>query len=169
MISTNHWILHIVNHCLLQALVTVWVLLISHVILEKIVAIVPCDITDKTRPLAAIDDDAKAMSQHLIEFFQNEIKHGRLPKNLLPLQSGVGSVANAVISGLAQGPFTNLSIFTEVIQDGMFDLIDAGKVEVCSGTALSPSPDGLNVSMTTLICTRRKLFFVRKNFPIVLN
>lgn len=110
---------------------------------EKIVAIVPCDITDKTRPLAAIDDDAKAMSQHLIEFFQNEIKHGRLPKNLLPLQSGVGSVANAVISGLAQGPFTNLSIFTEVIQDGMFDLIDAGKVEVCSGTALSPSPDGL--------------------------
>ena len=110
---------------------------------EKIVAIVPCDITDKTRPLAAIDDDAKAMSQHLIEFFQNEIKHDRLPKNLLPLQSGVGSVANAVISGLAQGPFTNLSIFTEVIQDGMFDLIDAGKVEVCSGTALSPSPDGL--------------------------
>ena len=110
---------------------------------EKIVAIVPCDITDKTRPLAAIDDDAKAMSQHLIEFFQNEIKHDRLPKILLPLQSGVGSVANAVISGLAQGPFTNLSIFTEVIQDGMFDLIDAGKVEVCSGTALSPSPDGL--------------------------
>ena len=82
---------------------------------EKIVAIVPCDITDKTRPLAAIDDDAKAMSQHLIEFFQNEIKHGRLPKNLLPLQSGVGSVANAVISGLAQWSVQlNLSIFTEV-------------------------------------------------------
>lgn len=110
---------------------------------EKIVAIVPCDVPDTTRPLAPIDDDAKAMSLHLIEFFENEIKHGRLPKNLLPLQSGVGSVANAVISGLAKGPFTNLSIYTEVIQDGMFDLIDAGKVEVCSGTALSPSPDGL--------------------------
>ena len=109
----------------------------------KIVAIVPCDITDKTRPLAPIDDDAKAMSQHLIEFFQNEIDHGRMPKNLLPLQSGVGSVANAVISGLAQGPFTDLSLYTEVIQDGMLDLIDAGKVTVCSGTALSPSPDGL--------------------------
>lgn len=110
---------------------------------EKIVAIVPCDIPDKTRPLGEIDDEAKAMSHHLIDFFNNEIKHGRLPKNLLPLQSGVGSVANAVISGLAQGPFTNLSIYTEVIQDGMFDLIDAGKVEVCSGTALSPSPEGL--------------------------
>lgn len=110
---------------------------------DKIVAVVPCDITDKTRPLAPIDDDAKAMSHHLIKFFENEIKEGRLPENLLPLQSGVGSVANAVISGLAEGPFTDLSIYTEVIQDGMFDLIDAGKVTVCSGTALSPSPDGL--------------------------
>ena len=110
---------------------------------SKIIAVVPSDVPDTTRPLAAIDDDAKAMSQHLIKFFEQEIAEGRLPKNLLPLQSGVGSVANAVISGLAQGPFTDLSIYTEVIQDGMFDLIDAGKVTVCSGTALSPSPDGL--------------------------
>ena len=77
------------------------------------------------------------------QILEQEIAEGRLPKNLLPLQSGVGSVANAVISGLAKGPFTDLSIYTEVIQDGMFDLIDAGKVTVCSGTALSPSPDGL--------------------------
>lgn len=111
--------------------------------LAKIVAVVACDITDKTRPLAAIDDDAKAMSGNLIEFFENEVKKGRLPKNLLPLQSGVGSVANAVVSGLVSSPFEHLSVYTEVIQDGMFDLIDAGKIEVCSGTALSPSPDGL--------------------------
>ena len=110
---------------------------------SKIIAIVPCDIIDGTRPLAAIDDDAKAMSGHLIEFLQNEIKQGRLPQNLLPLQSGVGSVANAVISGLCSSPFENLSVYTEVIQDGMFDLIDAGKLVVASGTSLSPSPDAL--------------------------
>ena len=80
---------------------------------SKIIAVVPSDVPDTTRPLAAIDDDAKAMSQHLIKFFEQEIAEGRLPKNLLPLQSGVGSVANAVISGLAQGPFTDLSIYTE--------------------------------------------------------
>ena len=50
--------------------------------LKKIVAIVPCDIPDTTRPLAPIDDDAKAMSQHLIDFFQEEIKGGRLPEKL---------------------------------------------------------------------------------------
>lgn len=110
---------------------------------SKIIAIVPCDIIDGTRPLAAIDDDARAMSGNLIEFLNNEIKQGRLPKNLLPLQSGVGSVANAVISGLVDSPYENLNVYTEVIQDGMFDLIDAGKLDVCSGTSLSPSPDAL--------------------------
>ena len=110
---------------------------------SKIVAIVPCDIIDGTRALAAIDDDAKAMSGHLIEFLQNEIKQGRLPQNLLPLQSGVGSVANAVIAGLVNSPFENLSVYTEVVQDGMFDLIDAGKLVVASGTSLSPSPAAL--------------------------
>lgn len=124
---------------------------------NKIVAIVPCDIKDGTRPLAPIDDDAKKMSQNLIEFFQNEVKHGRLPENLLPLQSGVGSVANAVISGLAQGPFTDLSIYTEVIQDGMFDLIDAGKVVVCSGTSLSPSPEGLKRFYANIDEYRKKI------------
>ncbi|KGF47795.1 acetyl-CoA hydrolase [Veillonella montpellierensis DNF00314] len=124
---------------------------------SKIVAIVPCDIPDTTRPLAPIDDDAKKMSGHLIEFFKNEIKQGRLPENLLPLQSGVGSVANAVISGLAQGPFKDLSIYTEVIQDGMFDLIDAGKVNVCSGTALSPSPDGLKRFYANIDEYRKKI------------
>lgn len=110
---------------------------------DKITYIVASDIPDDCRPLAAIDEDARAMSGHLIEFFQNEIKMGRLPKNLLPLQSGVGSVANAVISGLANSPFEDLYVYTEVIQDGMFDLIDAGKLTVASGTSITVSPDGL--------------------------
>ncbi|VBB06331.1 acetyl-coa hydrolase/transferase [Lucifera butyrica] len=110
---------------------------------DKITYIVPCDLPDAVRPLAAIDDDARAMSAHLIDFLNNEIKQGRMPKNLLPLQSGVGSVANAVVCGLVNSPYENLSVFTEVIQDGMFDLIDAGKLTFASGTSLTPSPEGL--------------------------
>ena len=109
----------------------------------KIVAIVGCDITDKVRPLGPIDDEAKIMGKNLVEFFKNEVAAGRLPANLLPLQSGVGSVANAVINGLVNSDFTDLTVYTEVVQDGMFDLIDAGKLKVCSGTALSPSPEAL--------------------------
>lgn len=111
--------------------------------LDKLVAVVPCDITDKVRPLGAIDEDAKHMGQNLVNFLKGEVAAGRLPKNLLPLQSGVGSVANAVINGLVNSDFEDLTVYTEVIQDGMFDLIDAGKLRVCSGTALTPSPECL--------------------------
>lgn len=110
---------------------------------DKITYIVPSDRPDVTRSLAEIDDDDLAISSHLIDFFDDEVKHGRLPKNLLPLQSGVGSVANAVIAGMVKSQYTHLSVYTEVIQDGMFDLIDAGKLDFASGTALSPSPEGL--------------------------
>lgn len=109
--------------------------------LDKIVAVVPCDITDKVRPLGEIDEDAKHMGENLVAFFKKEVAEGRLPKNLLPLQSGVGSVANAVINGLVNSDFEDLTVYTEVIQDGMFDLIDAGKLRVASGTALTPSPE----------------------------
>jgi len=36
-----------------------------------------------------------------------------------------------------------LTVYTEVIQDGMLDLIDAGKLLIASGTAFSPSPEGM--------------------------
>jgi succinyl-CoA:acetate CoA-transferase len=124
---------------------------------DKITFIVPCDLPDATRSLAEIDDAARAISAHLTDFFNSEIKYGRLPKNLLPLQSGVGSVANAVMAGMVNSPFTNLSVYTEVIQDGMFDLIDAGKLDFASGTSLSPSPEGLKRFYANIDEYRKKI------------
>ncbi|WP_196593949.1 acetyl-CoA hydrolase/transferase family protein [Pectinatus sottacetonis] len=109
----------------------------------KIKYIVPCETKDHTRSLGQIDENSQKMSQHIIDFFAKEIKADRMPKNLLPLQSGVGKVANAVIHGFVKSDLENLSVYTEVIQDGMFDLIDAGKLTIASGTALAPSPEGL--------------------------
>ena len=80
---------------------------------------------------------------HIIEFLQHEVKLGRLPANLLPLQSGVGNIANAVLDGLNQGPFENLSAFTEVLQDGMLEMLRSGKLSSASATALSLSPQAL--------------------------
>lgn len=124
---------------------------------DKITYIVPSDISDKVRPLAAIKEDAKAMAHFVTEFFQAEITAGRLPQNLLPLQSGVGSVANAVMVGLVDSPFENLECFTEVIQDGMFDLIDAGKLNFASGTSITPSPEGLKRFYDNIKIYRNKL------------
>ena len=110
---------------------------------DKIKFIVPCYIPDHTRGLGEIDENSKKMSQNFIQLLNKEVAAGRMPKNLLPLQSGVGAVANAVISGFVDSDLKDLTVFTEVIQDGMFDLIDAGKLAFASGTALSPSPEGL--------------------------
>ena len=60
---------------------------------DKIKFIVPCDIKDHTRAFGEIDENSKKMSHYFVEFLQQEIKAGRMPKNLLPLQSGVGNVA----------------------------------------------------------------------------
>jgi succinyl-CoA:acetate CoA-transferase len=110
---------------------------------DKIAGIVITDIKDNVRPLAAIDDISAQMAGHLIDFLDNEVKRKRLPENLLPLQSGVGSVANAVLGGLLNSKFTNLDFFSEVIQDSVFDLIDADKIRIASGTSITPSEQGL--------------------------
>jgi len=106
---------------------------------SKIVAVVESKLRDKGRAFAEQDDTSEAIANHIIEFFQAEVKAGRLPKNLLPIQSGVGSIANAVIGGLAKGPFTNLTVYTEVLQDTILDLFDAGKCDAASACSLSLS------------------------------
>src|SRR5690606_6450954 len=65
----------------------------------------------------------------------------RMPASLLPLQSGVGNIANAVLSGLIDSGFEQMTSYTEVIQDGMLDLIDSGKLLMASATSFSLSPE----------------------------
>lgn len=109
---------------------------------EKIAAIVITNIPDQGKNFAPVDQVSKQISGHLIDFLKEEIDEGRLPENLLPIQSGVGSVANAVLAGLKESSFENLSVYTEVIQDAVLDLIDCGKVKYASTTAVSPSLEG---------------------------
>ncbi|MBP2026279.1 succinyl-CoA:acetate CoA-transferase [Acetoanaerobium pronyense] len=110
---------------------------------EKIAAIVFTDISDSTRAVAPIDDTSRKMAQNLIKFLKEEVRLGRLPENLLPLQSGVGSVANAVLGGLCDSDFENLEVYSEVLQDSVLDLINANKVKFSSGTSITLSPHRL--------------------------
>src|SRR5271154_2753671 len=86
---------------------------------ERVVAIVESDYPDQTTANAPEDDTSRAIALNIIEFLQHEVAHGRLPSSLLPIQSGIGNIANAVISGLSHGGanFRNLKVWTEVLQD----------------------------------------------------
>ncbi|MGV9007443.1 MAG: acetyl-CoA hydrolase/transferase family protein [Brevundimonas sp.] len=108
---------------------------------DRIVAIVETETPDRNAAFPAPQADDRAMAGHLIEFLNHEVRKGRLPPELLPLQSGVGNTANAVLAGLMDAPFENLTAYTEVIQDGMLTLIESGKLRVASATAFSLSPE----------------------------
>jgi succinyl-CoA:acetate CoA-transferase len=109
----------------------------------KVVAVVESDSPDRNTAFAPPDDTARRIAGHLIEFLEHEVARGRLPEGLLPLQSGVGNVANAVLAGLQDTRFEQLTAYTEVIQDGMLELLGSGKLALASATAFSLSPDAV--------------------------
>ncbi|WP_374426920.1 acetyl-CoA hydrolase/transferase family protein [Ideonella dechloratans] len=109
----------------------------------KVVAVVETHHPDRNSAFTPPDDASRQIAGHIIEFLQSEVKRGRLPANLLPLQSGVGNIANAVMAGLLDSPFENLTAYTEVLQDGMLELLKSGKMTTASATAFSLSPAAL--------------------------
>ena len=111
--------------------------------LSKVIAVVETNQPDRNSAFAAPDENSERIAGHIIDFLQTEVKQGRLPADLLPLQSGVGNIANAVLMGLNKGPFNNMTAYTEVLQDGMLDMLRSGKLSMASATALSFSPAAL--------------------------
>jgi succinyl-CoA:acetate CoA-transferase len=107
---------------------------------EKVVAVVETNAPDRNTGFTEPDEASTRIAGHLIDFLEHEVEHGRLPAHLLPLQSGVGNVANAVLAGLGASSFEDLTAYTEVIQDGMLGLLRNGTLSVASATAFSLGP-----------------------------
>ena len=107
---------------------------------EKVIAVVETHAPDRLTAFAPPDETSRQIAGHILDFLANEVRQGRLPDSLLPIQSGVGNVANAVMEGLQAGPFEGLTAYTEVLQDGMLNLMKSGKLRTASATALSLSP-----------------------------
>lgn len=105
----------------------------------KVKGIVLSEQPDIPSPLFEPNEETQKIADNLLEFLGEEVEAGRLTKSLAPLQSGVGSVANAVLNGMKDSQFRDLEVHSEVLQDGIFDLIDAGVVKFASGTAFSLS------------------------------
>src|SRR5262249_60271718 len=84
-------------------------------------------------------------------FSRREMPPGQTPPKSLPLQSGVGNICNAVLSGLAsRKDFPRFKVYTEVLQDAMLDLIASG--------------EAVGASATGLTLTAEKLKFLYDNF-----
>ncbi len=111
---------------------------------DKVVAVVETDAPDRNSPFTPPDDASRQIAANLLEFLAHEIQRGRLGPQLLPLQSGVGNITNAVLAGLGEAGYRDLTAFTEVIQDGMLDLLKRGTLRVASATSFSLSPAAID-------------------------
>jgi len=110
---------------------------------DKVVAVVETDAPDRNTPFDPPSETSQAIASHLLDFLRHEVAAGRIPPGLLPLQSGVGNTANAVLAGLGDSEFSGLTAFTEVLQDAMLDLLDDGTLSAASATSFGLSDAGV--------------------------
>lgn len=115
----------------------------AHVDPKKVVAVVktsmPLGMPGGFTPL---DDTTRKIGENVCAFLANEIKVGRMPKEFLPIQSGVGNIANAVLEGLeASTEIPAFQVYTEVMQDTFVKLLKSGRCQFVSTCSLTLSRD----------------------------
>lgn len=89
---------------------------------------------------APVDDITAKIGENVANFFVQEMVHGRMPKTFLPVQSGVGNIANAVLAAMGNSKnIPDFDVYTEVIQDAVIGLMESGRVKFASGCSLSVS------------------------------
>lgn len=124
----------------------------------KIKGIVRTEIREVAGDFRPPDEVSRRIAEQVLEFVLWEMSKGRIPREMLPFQSGIGNVANAVLALMARseriGP---VRMYTEVLQDSIFDLIDAGKLDCASTSALTLSSAGTDRFRASIDELRRKI------------
>lgn len=89
---------------------------------------------------APVDEITSKIGDNAAGFLVNEIRRGTIPKSFLPIQSGVGNIANAVLSAMGNNKnIPDFEVYTEVIQDAVVDLLEQGRIKFASGGTLTVS------------------------------
>ncbi len=108
----------------------------------RIVGIIETDQADAGPTFRDIDETTQKIGDNVANFLVGEMKAGRIPDSFLPIQSGVGETANAVLCALGNHPdIPAFDMYTEVIQDAVLKLMKEGKISFASGSSLTFSAD----------------------------
>ena len=111
---------------------------------KKIIGVVPSNASESIKPFTAPDEVSQRISENICHFLASQLREGRIPKEFLPIQSGVGNVANAVLYGLGENPeIPQFEMYTEVIQDAVMHLMEQGRCKFASTCALTFSDDAM--------------------------
>ena len=111
---------------------------------KKIVGIVETSKPDEARSFTAPDPITDKIGQNVADFLAADMKRGIIPSTFLPLQSGVGNIANAVLGALGRDKtIPAFEMYTEVIQDAVIGLMRQGRVKFGSTCSLTVTNDCL--------------------------
>lgn len=111
---------------------------------KKIVGVVECNIPDEARAFKDLDPVTTQIGMNVAEFLLADMRRGIIPQSFLPLQSGVGSTANAILAALSQDKnVPDFNIFTEVLQDAVVDMMLEGRVKDASACSLTVTNESL--------------------------
>ncbi len=111
---------------------------------SRIVGVVETNRPDEVAAFEQVGELTAKIGQNVADFLASEIRRGLVPKGFLPVQSGVGDTANAVLMAMAQHPeIPDFQMYTEVIQDGVIGLMREGRVTFASGCSLTVPPPTL--------------------------
>ncbi len=105
----------------------------------RIAAIVVTQEPDSPSNALPPDEETNAIANHINAFLRAEVAAGRLGSSLLPLQAGIGTIANAVLHGFADSDFERLAMYSEVLQDSAIELLDQGKLAFASASSITVS------------------------------
>jgi acetyl-CoA hydrolase len=109
---------------------------------KKIIGVVRTDAPDETKGFSEISETTARIGQNVADFLATELRRGLIPKSFLPLQSGVGDTANAVLEAMGKNAEIPIfEVYTEVIQDAVVTLMKEGKVRFASGCSLTVTND----------------------------
>lgn len=125
---------------------------------KKIIGVVPSNESESISSFTSISDTTRAIGANVADFLAHELKVGRIPKEFLPVQSGVGNIANAALYGLADHPgIPQFEMYTEVVQDAVMELMQKGKCTFASTCALAFSDESMLKFMDNINFFRDKL------------
>jgi succinate CoA transferase len=125
---------------------------------KKIAGIVETDLPNEVGAFTPSDTVTDQIGQNVANFLSAEIKAGRIPASFLPVQSGVGNVANAVLGAMgANEDIPPFEVYTEVIQDSVIQLMKEGHVKFASGCSLTLSTPALEAVYRDLAELKPKL------------
>ena len=111
---------------------------------DKLVGVVECNIPDEARAFKDSDPVTEKIGHLTAEFLVADMQRGIIPKSFLPLQSGVGSTANAILGALGQDKnVPDFNIYTEVLQNSVVDMMLDGRVKNASACSLTVSNECL--------------------------